>query len=93
MGRNLWLYDTFEGMTPPTSVDIDIQGTLAQSLMDQYADNGKWCYAPMDAVRETFRADGFVDDNVHLIAGDVVQTLRQSTPETIAILRLDTDWS
>ena len=31
--RRLWLYDTFSGMTPPGSEDMDFQGRAAKDLL------------------------------------------------------------
>lgn len=91
--RQFWLYDTFEGMTPPTSVDIDLGGHAAQDYIDQFGDEGRWCYADLDDVRRTFSSYGFDDHEVRLVKGDVLETLKATTlPERIAILRLDTDW-
>jgi O-methyltransferase len=90
--RQFWLYDTFEGMTQPTSVDVDIGGHTAQDYIDQFGDEGHWCYADLDDVRRTFTAYGFDDNELRLVKGDVIDTLKKTLPERIAILRLDTDW-
>ncbi|CAM5496340.1 hypothetical protein AFEL58S_03543 [Afipia felis] len=90
--RRTWLYDTFEGMTTPTDTDVDLTGTLAAEYMSTYSDEGRWCYADETDVRGVFAAEGFGLDEVRLVRGDVCETLRQTRPEQIAILRLDTDW-
>ena len=89
-GRPLWLYDTFQGMTAPTAADVDVSGATAQSYMDQYADDGRWCAAPQDAVAAMLAAHGF--PQARLVPGDVLHTLRRMAPDRISILRLDTDW-
>ena len=48
-GRDLYLYDTFEGMTPPTDADRTADGTSAQSHLDGDADKtGYWCVAGLE---------------------------------------------
>ncbi len=90
--RQLWLYDTFTGMTAPTAADVDVLGVAAQDYLDRYADDGRWCHAAQDGVGGMLRAHGFGADDARLVAGDVLQTLRHTAPDAIAILRLDTDW-
>ena len=94
--RDLWLYDTFSGMTEPSEVDIDqTTGVLASRLLEttpQSQDDGIWCIADRTDVRRNLEATGYPLSRVHLVEGDVVDTLNHSVPEEIAILRLDTDW-
>lgn len=90
--RKFWLYDTFEGMTAPTLRDVDVEGVAAQTYLETYADDGKWCYADEADVRQVFASNGIAADDIRLIKGDVVQTLPQQHPDQIALLRLDTDW-
>ena len=87
-----WLYDTFEGMTKPTVGDVDLGGNSASDYLDKFADDGRWCYATLDDVRETFKRHGIRDDAVNFVKGDVEHTLRKRLPKKISILRLDTDW-
>lgn len=90
--RPIYLYDTFQGMTPPSAVDIDVEGGRASDYIAEYADDGKWCYAGIEEVRATFERHGFGPE-VELVLGDVADTLRTEIPEgPIAVLRLDTDW-
>ncbi|CAN5394255.1 N/A [soil metagenome] len=90
--RRLWLYDTFEGMTAPTEVDVDRDGGRAADYIERYGDDGHWCYAGLDEVRATFSDLGFDAESVTFVQGDVLQTLLEAKPETAAIVRLDTDW-
>jgi len=90
--RRLWLYDTFQGMTAPTDADVDLHGDTAQGFIDRYGDDGRWCYAPQDAVAATLHAHGFTGPDTCFVPGDVVQTLAHTLPDRIGILRLDTDW-
>jgi len=89
--RGLYLYDTFDGMTAPTELDVDLEGGRAADYIDQYGDEGHWCYADEREVRELFESRGF-GDKVRIIRGDVLQTLQDVRPQSISVLRLDTDW-
>jgi O-methyltransferase len=90
--RKTWLYDTFEGMTKPTELDVDLSGTAASDYMASYSDNGRWCYADEADVRRVFAEGGFTDDDIELVKGDVCETLKKRIPSKISLLRLDTDW-
>lgn len=90
--RPIYLYDTFQGMTAPSTDDVDVEGGRASDYIARYGDEGRWCYASLEEVRATFERYGFGEEVV-LIAGDVADTLETDLPrEPIAVLRLDTDW-
>jgi len=94
--RRIWLYDTFAGMTPPTSADIEAgSGVTAREMLAttpvQGGDN-VWCVAGREDVEENVRSTRYPFEQFTFVEGDVAQTLRQNAPEKIAILRLDTDW-
>ena len=89
--RPLYLYDTFEGMTKPTDKDVDLEGGRAADYIVELGDDGRWCYAAERDVRHIFESRGFTS-GVNLIRGDVLQTLREVRPQSISVLRLDTDW-
>jgi len=90
--RVIHLYDTFEGMTAPTAADVDMHGGEAASYIAEFGDDGKWCYAGEDEVRSVLAAQGFVGPQIKIVKGDVLETLPSHLPQSIAILRLDTDW-
>lgn len=95
MDRDLWLYDTFEGMSEPTSNDVDFMGQGAESLLAEQAcdeQSSIWCYSPLDHVQQVMTATGYPADRIRFLKGKVENTLPQQTPEQIALLRLDTDW-
>lgn len=89
--RKVYLYDTFKGMTAPTEVDVDKRGNVGFEMMEKYSDDIGWCYALLEEVQTTFSAHNF-EFEVKFVQGDVVETLKTTTPEAISILRLDTDW-
>jgi hypothetical protein len=93
--RRLWMYDTFEGMSPPTEMDVDFLGQTAQHLMDvqDSADaSSVWCCSPLEQVKLTMSQTGYPLEQVHFVEGKVEQTLQLHAPDRIALLRLDTDW-
>lgn len=92
--RDIYLFDTFEGMTPPSDHDVDAAGIAARDLLARgdRTTNEMWAYAPIDAVRANLRRTGYPMDRFKLVPGDVLETLPRHAPDTIALLRLDTDW-
>ena len=93
--RRLWLYDTFEGMSDPTEEDVDFMGQTADRLLgeqDRRKSDSIWCYSPLEQVRSAMQATGYPEDLVNFVQGKVEDTLPQSKPDKIALLRLDTDW-
>jgi O-methyltransferase len=92
--RTLHLFDTFEGMPPPTSVDRSLEsGELASKLLDE-ADRSSdlWAYAAIEDVRDNLASVGYPQANIRFVKGDVQNTIPAEAPSTIALLRLDTDW-
>jgi hypothetical protein len=91
--RSLYLYDTFEGMSPPTDNDKSFAGVSAQSLLArEVKGTGIWCYASMEDVRANIISTGYPEDRIHLIKGKVEDTIPQTLPSRLSLLRLDTDW-
>jgi O-methyltransferase len=92
--RDLYLYDTFEGMTEPTAHDVRFDGQSASSqLATQDRHESKvWAYASLEDVQAGFETVPYPSERVHFIKGPVEETVPGELPEQIAILRLDTDW-
>jgi O-methyltransferase len=94
--RNLYLYDTFEGMSAPTAADFSVDGDSAERKFAERKlteDSSEWCRAPLDDVRRNLATTDYPADRVHLIMGKVEETLPARLPAgPISILRLDTDW-
>lgn len=94
--RDLWLYDTFAGMTSPTPADIDATTgvSAASALAATAVGNGDniWCVAGLTDVRANVSSTGYPAERVTYVEGDVATTLLAEAPEQISILRLDTDW-
>jgi hypothetical protein len=93
--RDIYLFDTFEGMSAPTDRDRLADGTLARSMLDrtERRDDGSiWALAAIDVVRNNVLATGYPAERFHFIKGKVEDTVPGNAPEEIALLRLDTDW-
>ncbi len=91
--RDLFLYDTFEGMSAPTGADIEYNGRLASAqLASTPKQTGIWCYASIEDVNENISSTGYPSEHIHLVKGKVEETIPNIMPKQIAILRLDTDW-
>lgn len=93
VSRDLYLFDTFQGMTPPGDEDVDFSGRHAlQARADWVGGNEVWCDAPLEQVKNVLYATGYPREKIHFVQGRVEDTLPGSAPESIALLRLDTDW-
>jgi hypothetical protein len=94
--RELYLYDTFEGMAEPTDKDTDVKGkkALARYREAPRTTGGgvDWCYASLEEVTSNLESTGYPMEKVHLVKGLVEDTLPAGVPAQISILRLDTDW-
>jgi len=95
--KNVYLFDTFEGMTKPTDRDTFAQS--GRSAGDEFRKNqrsshNEWCYASLEDVRSNFDRWGLLGERVRFVQGDVAGTLADESllPAIISVLRLDTDW-
>jgi O-methyltransferase len=90
---DLYLYDTFEGMTTPGDEDVKHSGERAADLLAG-ADSGPHsrAFAALDEVREAVLGIGYPEERIHFVKGPVEETLPAHAPTQIALLRLDTDW-
>ena len=98
LSEEIWLYDTFSGMTNPTNEDIEIETNLKGMELLENIDKlnddkfNMWAYAPKDIVIKNMESTGFPTDKIKYIQGKVEETLIDHRPSKIALLRLDTDW-
>ncbi|MEU6678186.1 TylF/MycF/NovP-related O-methyltransferase [Streptomyces sp. NPDC046925] len=91
--RDLYLFDTFEGMTPPTEEDLRLDGKSAEELLKlQGKDRPIWAVASLDDVKSGFEKVPYPGERVHYVKGMVEETVPRKAPEQISVLRLDTDW-
>lgn len=93
--RNVYLFDTFEGMTAPTNEDKH-EGINTQEWFERYQKetHNEWCYASLEDVKHTMSVMSCSSANVFYVKGPVEKTLivPENLPKKISVLRLDTDW-
>lgn len=93
--REYFLYDTFEGMPPPSDADKQFDGeTLAAEFARRRlsANTSSWCRGEISEVEQNIRATGYDSSRIQFVKGRVEETIPGVMPERIAVLRLDTDW-
>jgi O-methyltransferase len=98
--RDLYLYDTFEGMTEPTEHDVSPHDPPARETWEEARRGNRRAWNELfdpklfneDSVRETLVATGYPEERLHLVRGPVEDTLPEHAPQRLALLRLDTDW-
>jgi O-methyltransferase len=91
--RELYLHDTFEGMSEPTDLDRGPGGESARAQLDRAArDEAVWAVAGLEDVQANLASTGYPRERVHLVRGKVEDTIPSTLPGAIALLRLDTDW-
>jgi hypothetical protein len=98
--RDVYLFDTFSGMTEPSGHDTSrfdepAAGTWA-SARSAGTKAWDWLFRPdvfgKDQVESLLRETGYPASRIHFVAGPVEDTLPESAPPEVAVLRLDTDW-
>ena len=93
--REIYLYDTFTGMSAPTAIDVAIDEAVANRLFEENKESDSasgWWSSPVNEVRENLSRTGYREDKLHFVEGKVEDTIPGTIPEEIALLRLDTDW-
>lgn len=98
--RDVYLYDTFEGMTAPTGADTSPFDAPALQTWRQAQDAGRRPWSELfdpetfseEALRTLLAGTGYPDERLHFVRGPVEETLPAQAPNRLAILRLDTDW-
>jgi len=95
--KQIFAYDTFDGMPPPQKNDITYYGTSAEKLMNMIekkdGKNDIHCLASLNLVKKNILKYSNLN-NIKFIEGEVEKTLlyEENLPKKISILRLDTDF-
>ena len=96
--RDIYLYDTFAGMTEPGEKDArrgknETPAELAARWESkQQSDHNLIRYAGQEEVRQRISSVDYPGERLHFVAGDIRQTVPNDFHRQIAFLRLDTDW-
>ena len=96
--RDIYLYDTFSGMTDPGPGDVRTKRAGREPDLEHgwnedaggYHDRKK--VGPLEEVKRNVDSTGYTQDRFHYMRGDIRETLPNSSHESIALLRLDIDW-
>jgi O-methyltransferase len=97
LNKNIFAYDTFQGMTTPKDVDINYRGESANKILlaNKKSENirNEYCFSTIDTVKKNILKYSKLE-NINFIIGPVEKTLllEKNLPKKISILRLDTDW-
>lgn len=86
---HIYIYDTFEGMTPQGEYDVNHRGVPASKILKNPR---KKCVCSLEEVKNNVSLTDYPKEFLHFRKGDVAITLRKEVPEKISLLRLDTDW-
>ena len=96
--REAWLYDTFSGMSEPGEFDykgekkgdrFDAKQRFISAQKDGYVD---WVYSSFEDVLKAVQNSEIDESRFRFIKGKVEDTIPKQVPDTISLLRLDTDF-
>jgi len=94
--KNVFLFDTFSGMTKPLSIDSRPNKEKAIVRYKQLLVNNKstWVNISLEQVKKNFKKNKILDQNVFFIKGKIEETGKKlpSKLKKISILRIDTDF-
>lgn len=92
--RQIFLFDTFEGMTEPTERDTGPGGLEATAMWRRHQEEsgGNWLSVSLEEVKGNLSQTDYPESLLRFVQGDVLQTIPGEAPDEIALLRLDTDW-
>lgn len=94
--RQIWLFDTFEGMTEPQDDDVNLHGKSARDCLTEdrskSSDSVVWAISGLDEVKQNLKSTHYPEENIHFIRGDITHTASATKTGPLALLRLDTDW-
>ena len=81
LNRNIWLFDSFEGLPQPTEMD----GSEAKSCI-------WWCCGDLEKVQTVFQKLRIPESRVRIVKGWFEDTFPTVPIEDIALLHVDADW-
>lgn len=98
--RDIYLFDTFQGMTEPSENDLSSIEPGALETWREAASRGERAWSDLfdpasfseEGVRDLLASTGYPSERLHFVRGPVEETVPAAAPEHLALLRLDTDW-
>jgi O-methyltransferase len=81
VSRNVWLFDSFEGLPKPTDKDGD-----------EAPEYEGWCHGDLSKVEEVLRKLHIPESRVRIVKGWFQDTFPKVEIPKIAILHIDADW-
>jgi hypothetical protein len=70
--KNIYLYDTFDGMSEPAADDVSFDGSSAKKLLgknEKEEQNVFWAYSGKDIVKKNVYATGYDREKINFIQG------------------------
>lgn len=68
--KDLYLFDTYEGMSKPTDLDVSFEGKKANSQFEENKkseDSTDWCFASLDEVKQNVMKTDYSTEKLHFI--------------------------
>jgi hypothetical protein len=91
--RELHMFDTFTEMPLPDERDTHLSGKGGPEFFEEVvAGDAIYDLLPLDRVRELIESTGYPPERLRFVKGLVEETIPDRAPDSIALLRLDTDW-
>ena len=97
--KNIFAYDTFQGMPLPRKNDLDLRGNSSidkfLNLKNSEDDGSQWCFCDIEDVKNNIKKFNInYLKNINFVKGKVEETLLkiENLPKKISLLRLDTDF-
>ena len=90
LGRDLYLFDTFEEMQEPSENDVD---RFAKGASKPLSEDSGYTRAevPLKRVRGLPYVAGYPKDEIHSVPRKMEDTFPEYSPDTITLLKLDPD--
>ena len=95
--RDIYLYDTYEGMPAPSDHDHldgktpEHMKRIWENTTDEQGEKN-WMRYSIEQVKSNMESTGYRMDRIHFVKGMVEHTIPDTLPKETALLRLDTDF-
>ena len=93
--KNIYLYDTFEGMTKGSEIDYQINksnNSYYKSINQKKTMTEGYNSYPIEMVKKNLEKFNYPSEKTIFVKGSVLKTLKNNLPNKISLLHLDTDF-